>query len=154
MQLMQLHSALNLVSGMGIGLVGMESVEAVESLLGIWKQCSDPIIRAGRLLGSMDAGARAQALETLRGLPQVVLAEAMEAEVSLIPPAGTIGLDEGLSNGERVLAFLAVFTLGLRNTTMAVEIVGKVGSDSMSAVLGAAFSGRLHGRENVRRFLA
>ena len=34
-QLMQLHSALNLVSGMGIGLVGMESVEAVESLLGI-----------------------------------------------------------------------------------------------------------------------
>jgi hypothetical protein len=64
------------------------------------------MIRAGRDLGSMDAGARARGLETLWGLRQVVLAEAVEAEVALISAAGAIGLDEGRSDGERVTAWM------------------------------------------------
>eukprot|EP01047_Picozoa_sp_COSAG01_P013145 COSAG01_NODE_610_length_14860_cov_222.563647_4_plen_1950_part_00 len=148
-QLAELHRALGVVSSMGIGRAGMECVEAVESLLGIWKQCSDVVTGAGRILGSVDAGARMRGLETLQGLPRVVLAEAVDAEVALVPAAGAIGLDEGRSNRERVSAFLAVFTLGLRNTAMAVEAVSAVLLDSMSLVVGAAFSGRLHGREGL-----
>jgi hypothetical protein len=39
-------------------------------------------------------------------LRQVVLAEAVEAEVALISAAGAIGLDEGRSDGERVTAWM------------------------------------------------
>eukprot|EP01047_Picozoa_sp_COSAG01_P087942 COSAG01_NODE_20460_length_952_cov_1.245018_1_plen_287_part_01 len=89
-ELAELHRALGAVSGMGIGLAGIECVAAVENLLGTLKQCIDPVIGAMRALGSVDAGARARGLETLRGLPRVVLAEAVEAEGALIAAAGTV----------------------------------------------------------------
>eukprot|EP01047_Picozoa_sp_COSAG01_P053075 COSAG01_NODE_5649_length_4117_cov_14.936287_1_plen_341_part_10 len=76
-ELAELHRALDTVSSMRVGMVGMECVEAVESLLGLWKQCSDPLVRASRVLRSEEAEARMRGLETLRGLPRVVLAEAV-----------------------------------------------------------------------------
>eukprot|EP01047_Picozoa_sp_COSAG01_P099468 COSAG01_NODE_29478_length_636_cov_1.726257_1_plen_211_part_11 len=80
-ELVELHRALGVVSGMGIGLVGVECVETVQSLLDIWRQCSDPVIGASHAVGSEDENTRMRGLETLRGLPRVVLAESVAAEV-------------------------------------------------------------------------
>ena len=117
-----------------------ECVQTVSAVLKMLARCSNPVVQAGQLLGLQQADARARGLETLRELPRVVLAEAVEAEVALVPAAGAIGLDEARSDGERVSAWLAVFTLGLRNT--AAEAVGKLTVKGYEAgsVLDAAFS--------------
>eukprot|EP01047_Picozoa_sp_COSAG01_P091251 COSAG01_NODE_22894_length_836_cov_4.702849_1_plen_274_part_01 len=81
----------------------------------------------------------------------MVLAEAVAMEVSLVPVAGAIGLDEGRSNEERMLAWLAVFTLGLRNAAMAAEKICQVlikGWEG-SSVVGEAYSNRLQGRQGL-----
>eukprot|EP01047_Picozoa_sp_COSAG01_P009425 COSAG01_NODE_387_length_17738_cov_14.410171_1_plen_1092_part_00 len=145
-ELGQLHRALGVVSDMAIG-AGMECVGAVQSLLDIWKQCSDPVIGASHALSSLNAAARTRGLDTLQKLPRVVLAEAVAAEVAAMSAAGAIGLDEGRSDGERVSAWLAVFTLGLRNAATAVEAVGQMFQEAFSrgSLLEAAFCGRLQG---------
>eukprot|EP01047_Picozoa_sp_COSAG01_P063743 COSAG01_NODE_8317_length_2832_cov_6.733992_2_plen_251_part_01 len=51
-----------------------EGVSTVTAALKLLARCSDPVVQAGQLLGLEEAGARARALETLQGLPRVVLA--------------------------------------------------------------------------------
>eukprot|EP01047_Picozoa_sp_COSAG01_P025923 COSAG01_NODE_1653_length_9619_cov_43.055573_3_plen_686_part_00 len=124
----------------------MPSVTAALKLLA---RCSNPVVQAGHLLGLERAGALAQGLETLRGLPQRVLVDAVDVEVSLVLAVGAIGLEERRSNKERASAWLSVFTLGLRNTGMAMEAVGKLLVEGCERVLGAGHTGRLHGQEGL-----
>ena len=45
-------------------------------------RCLDPVLRSSRQLTSADAATRMRGLEALRGLPRVVLAEPVAAEVA------------------------------------------------------------------------
>eukprot|EP01047_Picozoa_sp_COSAG01_P089523 COSAG01_NODE_21604_length_894_cov_0.852830_2_plen_178_part_01 len=62
-----------------------------------------------------------------------------------------MGCDEGRSDGERVSAWLAAFTLSLRNAAIAVDAAGTllVQACENGSVLDAGYSGRLQGKEEL-----
>eukprot|EP01047_Picozoa_sp_COSAG01_P073007 COSAG01_NODE_11771_length_1861_cov_83.938706_2_plen_491_part_01 len=153
-ELAELHRALGAVSGMGIGLVGMECVEGVESLLTLLKQCSDPVMRAGRALDSVDAKVRIRGLETLRGLSRVVLAEPVQAEISVTSIVRTVALDVSLVNGEQVGATMAVFVLCFRNGHEMADMAVKSFDESVATVFGPVFSDEMSGHDGVQLLAA
>ena len=92
-ELAALRHAMGTVDSMKVGGTGMECVEAVESMLDILTQCSDPVIGASRAVESAEKNARMRGLKLLQALPRVVLTESVATEVSAITIVVEIGLD-------------------------------------------------------------
>ena len=84
-ELTALCASMKIVDDFEVRCATEECVPLVKAALKLLARCCDPVVQAGQQLGSEQAGARAQGLETLRGLPRVVLTEAVEAEVSVLP---------------------------------------------------------------------
>ena len=62
---------------------------------------------------------------------------------------GEIGCDESLGDGEREAAWMALFALGYRNGAATLGALSKCIVNGVGSVVGAAFSGRLQGREGL-----
>eukprot|EP01047_Picozoa_sp_COSAG01_P038713 COSAG01_NODE_3157_length_6489_cov_11.663380_2_plen_992_part_00 len=154
-ELAELHRVLGVVCGMGVKLVGMaECVEAMEILLRVWKQCSDPVTGASRALVSPDAGARLRGLETLRGLPRALLTEPVAAEVAAATASVEIALDISRNCAERQAAAMSVTALALRNGTATTDAVGKLYFEGVAAILQPIFTSELTGQDGLELFAA
>eukprot|EP01047_Picozoa_sp_COSAG01_P033239 COSAG01_NODE_2437_length_7694_cov_47.587887_5_plen_1699_part_01 len=147
-ELTTLCASMKAVAGLHADCETEECVPTITAALKMLARCSNPLAQARQQLGLEQVGARARGLQSLRELPRVVLAEAVDAEVSLVPAAGAIATDGARSDGERASAWMAIFTLGLRNTAMAVEVIGKV-IDIHDCCFQDAISGRLDGKQGL-----
>ena len=97
----------------------------------------------------MDAAVRMRGLETLRGLPRVVLAESVAAEVKAACVLVEIGLDISRDCAERQAAAMGVFALGLRNGVATTEVLGKFWIEGQAAVAAPFLANELSGRDGA-----
>ena len=93
-------------------------------------------------------------LQTLRDLPRVMLAEPVDAEVSVASVVAAMGLDGGRGTNEREVAHMSVFALGFRNGDATADMIGKLFGEGVSAVDEPVYSGELKGRETAALYAA
>ena len=148
-ELAELHRALGVVSSMGIGVAGMECAEAVQKVLSVLSQCSDPIIGATRAIDNANAAVRMRGLQVLRGLPRVVLAEPVAAEVAAATISVEIGVDTRRDCAERQAAAMSVFALGFRNGVATTEALGKFLCEGTAVATAQIYANKLSGRDGV-----
>eukprot|EP01047_Picozoa_sp_COSAG01_P076701 COSAG01_NODE_13559_length_1567_cov_7.455722_1_plen_522_part_11 len=124
-------------------------VSTVKTMLATLTRCRDPVLGASRQLTSVDAAVRMRGLETLRGLPRVVLAESVAAEVAAASVLVEIGLDISRDCAAREAAAMGVFALGLRNGVATTEVLGKFYSEGQAAVAAPFLANELSGRDGA-----
>ena len=131
------------------GDAGDGCVSTVKTMLATLTRCRDPVLGASRQLTSADAAVRMRGLETLRGLPRVVLAESVAAEVKAACVLVEIGLDISRDCAERQAAAMGVFALGLRNGVATTEVLGKFWIEGQAAVAAPFLANELSGRDGA-----
>eukprot|EP01047_Picozoa_sp_COSAG01_P064989 COSAG01_NODE_8694_length_2694_cov_71.102890_3_plen_725_part_01 len=153
-ELAELHRALGVVSSMGIGVAGMDCVEAVQKVLSVLSQCSDPTIGATRAIDNANAAVRMRGLQILRGLPRVVLAQPVAAELAAATISVEIGVDISRDCAERQAAVMSAFALGFRNGVATTEALGKFWCEGTTVVTAQIYANELSGRDGVALWTA
>eukprot|EP01048_Picozoa_sp_COSAG05_P009178 COSAG05_NODE_737_length_7636_cov_48.020433_2_plen_718_part_00 len=157
--LLLLHKRLSYVKSLRASSQTVEqAVGAVQAALDELDKCCDTAkTEVCRALDSAEAGVRARALAVLRGLERAVLNEAVLSEVSIVSMLLELGADTNRSDEERSAAWMSVFTVCFRNCSSLVVrryfADAKRIADCLVPLVGAAYDGRLNGREGTRVLL-
>eukprot|EP01047_Picozoa_sp_COSAG01_P022601 COSAG01_NODE_1347_length_10632_cov_29.175370_3_plen_2601_part_00 len=131
------------------GDAGDGCIQVVKTMLETLTHCLDPVLRSSRELTSADAATCMRGLETLRGLPRVVLAEPVAAEVAVAAILVEIELDIDRDCAERQAAAMGVFAVGFRNGAATIEVLGKLYAEGAAAITAPWFANELSGRDGV-----
>ena len=125
-----------------------ECLSVVTAAMEALTRCRDPVAGASRLLASQDAAARMRGLETLRALPRMTLAQAVESEVAVASVVCEMAFDESRGEAELVSVWLSFCALWWRNgdAISSSKVAAKMFIDGVSGVCDAAFAGRMNAK--------